>query len=142
MKVPAELIPLNKWIAYKGQLPERSDKSHTIIIIHKTETKINYFYVTSQIDKARIRYRDDKKGLVEIEKTEWMQLTKKSCVQCGKPHLNCIEAEKLKTMYDRNKITLIGKIPDVIKTKIIQAICDSVTYTNAEKQMYVPLNKI
>jgi hypothetical protein len=50
MKLPAEVIPLNRWCAYKAPLPEnspkshkKSPKSHTIIIVHRTEIDIKYF---------------------------------------------------------------------------------------------------
>ena len=131
--LPADLIPLNKWYAYKAPLPENSPKSHTIIIAHRTETDIKYFYVTSQVDKAKIRYRDDKDALVEIEKEEWAELKVKSCIQCGKGHLNRIDIDRFKELYERNEMTYAGAVPVSVISKIKQAINASITYTFIEQ---------
>ncbi|MDR3195241.1 MAG: hypothetical protein LBT58_00355 [Endomicrobium sp.] len=137
VKFPVNLFLIDKWKAYRGQLPEKSDKRHIIIIIYITRTIINYFYITSKVDKAKIIYKNDKKALIELDTKEWTKLKKKSCIQCGKRHLKCISLETLKAMYENDKIEYVDEIPDGIKTKIIQAVRDSKTYTDPEKQMYV-----
>jgi hypothetical protein len=119
MKLPAKAIPLNRWCAYKAPLPENSPKSHTIIIVHRTEIDIKYFYVTSQVDKAKIRYRNDKDALVEIERSEWSEVLKeeKSCIQCGKGHLNCIDIKNFEDLYDNYKISYAGEFQNLLYKK-------------------------
>jgi hypothetical protein len=137
MKLPAEAIPLNRWCAYKAPLPENSPKSRTIIIVHRTETDIKYFYVTSQVDKAKRRCRDDKDALVEIERSEWSEVLRKekSCIQCGKRHLKCIDIKKFKNLYDKHKISAAIKIPELIIQKVKKAINASITYTYIEQSI-------
>jgi hypothetical protein len=45
--------------------------------------------------------------LVEIERSEWSEVLKeeKSCIQCGKGHLKCIDIKKIKDLYDNDKIS-------------------------------------
>jgi hypothetical protein len=136
IKVPAKLIPLHKWVAYKNApLPQNPPPLHTIIIVLSGIVKIKYFYVTSQVEKAKIRYRNDKSALVEIQKSEWQEaLTKDvSCVQCGKGYLNCIDIDEFKKLYQENEMNCIGEMPENIKQKIKDAVDASITYTDKEK---------
>ena len=136
MQLPVELIPLNKWSAYNAPLPENSEKPHTVIIVYRTKSDIKYFYVTSQVKKAELRYRDDKGALVEIEQSEWSDVLKvKSCIQCGNKHLNCIDINKFKSLYEKGDISYIGNIPETIVAKIKQSINSSVTYTIIEQSI-------
>jgi hypothetical protein len=136
MQVPVEVIPLNKWSAYNAPLPENSEKSHTVIIVYRTETDIKYFYVTSQVEKAVLRYRDDKDALVEIEQSEWSEVLKvKSCIQCGNKHLNCIDINKFKGLYERGEIHFLGDLPKTITTRVKQSINSSITYTLVEQSI-------
>jgi hypothetical protein len=135
VKISAELIPLHKWIAYKAPLPPKSAKMHTIVIIYRTGTEIKYFYITSQVAKAEIIYRDDKDALVKIQKNEWPEVLFKevSCIQCGRGHLQCIDAQELKKLYDNNQMSYVGQIPDGIKQKIKNAVRASITYNIVEQ---------
>jgi hypothetical protein len=119
MKLPAEVIPLNRWCAYKAPLPEKSPKSHTIIIVYRTEIDIKYFYVTSQVDKAKIRYRYDKGALVGIERSEWAEVLKEenSCIQCGKGHLNCIDIKNFEEFYKNDKYLMLAKFQKLLYKK-------------------------
>jgi hypothetical protein len=139
MKVPAELIPLFKWVAYKNvALPQNSPSFHTIIIVYRASSKIKYLYVTSQVEKAEMRCRNDKSALVKIQKSEWAEaLTKDvSCIQCGKKYLNCVDIDEFKELYEENEangMNYIGEIPENIKQKIKNAVNASKTYNAKEK---------
>ena len=140
VKVPAELIPCDKWSVYENApLPQDSNRCHTIVIVCCVSSKIKYFYVTSQVEKAlKLRYKYDKFALVEIQKSEWAEVLTKdvSCIQCGKNHLKCIDIVEFKKLYANNATTsmdYIGKIPEDIKQKIKIAINASVTYSPAEQ---------
>jgi hypothetical protein len=136
MLIPFKLINLDKWKVFKGNLPQGSPKQHNIILIHKTD-KLSYFYITSQVDKARKYAKYDTQSLVEIQKEEWNILTEEiSCVQCGKPNLIEIAIEDFKNEYENGNIQLIGDLPKEIQTKIITAICTSKTYNDTEKKIY------
>jgi hypothetical protein len=77
--------------------------------------------------------------LVEIE---WSEVLKeeKSCIQCGKGHLNC-DIKKFKDLYDNDKISYTGKIPELIIQKVKEAINVSITYTSAEQSIYTNKRK-
>jgi hypothetical protein len=140
VKVPAKIIPCHKWVAYKNApLPQAQDfpRSHTVVIVYRTPSKIKYFYVTSQVERAKMRYRYDKSALVEMQKSEWTEVLTKdvSYIQCGKKHLNCIDVLAFKKLYDETngEMNFIGEIPENIKQKIKAAIKASVTYSTIEK---------
>lgn len=139
MKMPPEIIPCNKWIAYIGPLPKNSGKSHTVVIIYREKSQIHYFYVTSQIEKARKRYKNDKEALVTIDRNDWSGIRKTSCIQCGKPHLYSADIKQFQTMYQNEELKMLGEIPEVVKNKITCAIFGSITYTAAEKRIYSTL---
>ncbi|MCA6069905.1 MAG: DUF5675 family protein [Endomicrobium sp.] len=64
VKVPAELIPCRRWVAYKNALlPQGSQRLHTVVIVYRTSSKIKYFYITSQVEKAKMRYKYDTSAL-------------------------------------------------------------------------------
>jgi hypothetical protein len=106
-----------------------------IIIVYRASSKIKYFHVTSQVERAEVRCRDDKSALVKIQKSEWAEaLTKDvSCIQCGKKYLNCVDIDEFQKLYEENGMDYIGEIPENIKQKIKNAINVSKTYNAKEK---------
>ncbi len=136
MKLPADLLEVEQWKAFIAPLPS-NEKRHRIIICYIQEDICRFFYVTSQIEKAKIRSRYDIGSFVEIHMNEWKDvLTKDSCVECGKSNMKKISIKELKLMYENDELKVLGKIPENIKNKIIQGINDSYTYTQSEKEMF------
>ncbi len=137
MKIPADKIPLRKWVAYFANLPPDSPVGHRIIIIYKTEDVIHYFYVTSKEEKVKERYAFDPKGFIVIKQTEWKEtLKKESYIQCGRQHLKQIKILDFQKMYEKALAEFIGTVPKNIENKIVEAIEKSKTYTPAEKKKY------
>jgi hypothetical protein len=136
LKLPSEIVPFNKWIAFIGKLPLNQPIEHRIIIVHKTETEINYFYVTSKIENSIRIYKCDKLALVKVSPSEWSALTCDSCIQCGRKHMYRINVDDIKNMYERNELEFLGEIPDKLKKQIIDAILNSKTYTEMEKNKF------
>ena len=137
MKIPADKIPLHKWVVYRAQLPFNSQVEHRIIIVYKTEETIDYFYVTSKEEKVKERYLHDPKGFILIKQKEWSEtLTRDSYIQCGKGHLKQIRVLDFQKMYEEDLAVFIGTLPKEIENRILEAINQSKTYTIAEKKKY------
>ncbi len=136
MQMPSNLLQISPWRAYKGQVDDFTG-GHRIIIVCPYEDK-QYFYltVTSKVDKAKIRCKNDLSSLIELDVTEWDALTCHSCVECGKRNLKIVNEAQLKSLYAAEKLQPLSIIPEIVKTKIIAGICSSVTYTDTEKAMY------
>lgn len=135
MKLPVELLNIEKWKVFKGTVPD-VDGVHRIIIVHKCNEKIYFFTVTSQVEKAKLRSKNDPSSLVEILPEEWEEvITKPSCVECARRNLKEITDATLKTIYQQSDFKVLGSLPDNIKQKIIAAICYSVSFTDAEKSI-------
>lgn len=136
INLPFEMIPLERWKVYRALLPKGSEVEHRIIIMSDVED-LEFFYITTKIDKARIRTRKDKASLVELSPDEWPEcLTVDCCIQCGAAGLESIKKEEVRKLYENGRFLLIGEVPENIKTKIISAICASVSYSPAEKKFY------
>jgi hypothetical protein len=136
MLFPTEMLTIKKWHAYKAKLPTGSNSKHRIIIVYKDLTAFRYLYVTSQVEKARIRARDDEGSIVELNTSEWDILTKPSCIQCNDSNLGEFSEDEFKQMYERGEVDYLGEIPEKIKNAIIYAICMSITFTETEKTIY------
>ncbi len=135
MQLPSSLIPLDRWKVYKGKLPPGSDTPHRIIIVTNVET-LSYLYVTSKVEKAKRIWRHDLGSIVEMCPEEWDCLTEPSCIKCTKKEMRKITVNDFKRMYDNGDMELLGNLPENIKTKIISAICNSLTYSPQEKKFY------
>ena len=130
------LQSVSAWKAYKGSENDKTD-GHRIILVYKIdENSFYYFTVTSQIEKAKNRSKKDISSLVELDKSEWIALTKSSCIECGKRNLKVISRSELKELYENNKLQVLPELPKTIQDKIKRAICFSVTYTDSEKKLY------
>lgn len=142
LQIPFDNIPLNQWIAYQAPLPNNipneAPRRHIIIIAYRTGDIINYFHVTSKVDKARKRYEKDKDALVEVKREDWGNVLTQdlSCIQCGKGHLSCITEKTFRSLYENGEIEIIETIPDVLKERIKTAINASVTYNIIEQAQY------
>ena len=133
MKLPVECLNIEKWKAFKGIFPG-VEGIHRIIIVHKCNEKLYFFAVTSQIEKAKLRSKNDPSSLVEILPKEWEGvITKVSCLECSKRNLKKIEVSVLKEMYKQSSCEVLGTIPDSIKQKIIVSIFQSLSFTENEK---------
>lgn len=136
INLPFELIPLARWKVYRALLPKGSAIEHRIIIMSNVDD-LEFFYVTRSIEKAKIRMKKDKAALVELSPEDWPEcLTDRCCIQCGLFGLESIKKEEIKELYEKGKFSLIGDVPDNIKTKIIAAVCASVSFSPAEKKFY------
>jgi hypothetical protein len=133
---PDNLFKVGKWKAFKGKYPPGSNIDHRIIIIHIHNGILRCFYVTSQVQKARILARNDLKSLVCINGDDWNELTKESCIQCGKDNLFELSETEFRKDYAEGKVDVLGEIPEKIIKSIVFAICSSKTFTDKEKQMY------
>jgi len=133
---PDNLFEVEKWKAFKGRYPLDSDTDHRIIIVFKREGVLKYFYVTSQVEKARKVAKKDPKSLVLLNSEDWDELTKESCVQCGKRDLLSLDEADLRKSYKEGKVEPLGKIPEKVIQSIIFAICSSKTFDDKEKAMY------
>ncbi|GBU22000.1 hypothetical protein R80B4_01902 [Fibrobacteres bacterium R8-0-B4] len=136
MQLPYNMIPVKRWYAFKAQLPPRSDKKHHIIIIYKDQTIIKYFYVTSQVEKAKKYARNDIGSIVELNKSNWDVLDKDSCIQCNVKHLHDISESEFKQLYESHEMEYFGEIPKNVKKLLISAICASESFTDSEKATY------
>ena len=136
MQIPSDLIPINKWKAFKGNFPPDSPMPHSIIIIYHSAEVIHYFYVTSQIDKVKEIARYDIGSIAEINPNDWNELTKDSCVQCNKGHLHQTTEQRIKEEYDKGEVKYLGLVPEIVKDKIINATRLSKTFTDTEKRLY------
>lgn len=134
MKLPFNVVPVNKWVAFYAPLPK---EKHRIIIIKKIFDEVYYLYVTSKVDNAKRVLRYDLASIAEFDKDDWNSLTAdKSCVQCDKKHLQTIKIYAFEKMYNNEEICYIGEVPDVMKKKITSAICSSKSFTEKEKKFY------
>jgi len=113
-----------------------SDTDHRIIIVFKQDGVLKYFYVTSQVEKARKMAKKDLKSLVCINGNDWNELITESCVQCGKGHLLELSESEFRKDYSKGKVKPLGKIPENVIKSIIFAICSSKTFDDKEKAMY------
>lgn len=138
MQLPASLLEIKAWKAYKGQFPEINGE-HRIILVYQDGDIFYRFCVTSQIDKAKLRTKYDKGSLVEIKPDEWDALTTNSCIECSKNNFKPISKSILVQMYQNGELKVLGEVPETIKTKIIHAICASKTYNDTEKSFILPL---
>lgn len=132
MTIPADFT-VSRWFAYKGDFCGH----HRIVVVYETNEDVRYFIVTSQIKKAEIRSRFDKEALVKISPSDWDQITCPSCIECSKRNLKQISKSEMQKKYDVWDCKNIGEIPEVLKKRILNAICASVTYSEREKQMYM-----
>lgn len=121
-----------KWSAYKGDFCGH----HRIIVVYETVEFVQYFIVTSQVDKARIRSRFDPNSLALINQAEWSQLSRPSCVECSKRNLKQESKEAMKKRREAWGLTPIGDVPEAVRRRIADAIAASVTYTEQEKRLY------
>jgi len=138
MQFPPDKIPIEKWYVFKGKLPPKQDYEHYCIIIYKQDLIIRYFYITSKVEKARaiLLMKDDIGALAELDPSDWDILTKDSCIQCDYDHLEECSIDNIKQGYENGTFKYIGKAHERVKTKIIHAVCASVSFTEAEKRMY------
>jgi len=134
--LPYDIIPIEKWYAFKTKLPPNQDNRHRVVIIHKDLAVLNYFCVTSQVEKAIIRAKHDTGSIAELKPSDWDVLTKPSCIECNKGHLYKINETDFKQMYKRGEVDYLGKVPETVKNAIIQAVCASETFTEDEKALY------
>jgi hypothetical protein len=134
--LPNNLFSVEKWKAFKGRYPPGSDTDHRIIIVFKQDGILKYFYVTSQVEKARKMAKKDSKSLVCINGNDWGALTTESCIQCGKGYLFELNEAEFRKDYSKGKVKPLGKIPEKIIKSIIFAICSSKTFDDKEKAMY------
>jgi len=134
--LPSEMIPLKKWYAFKGKLPLGSGNEHRIIIIYRQDEIVKYFYVTSKIDNVYKRAKYNKEAIADLDILDWDALSVKSCVQCDKKHLYECDEITLKNMYANGLLEYLGKIPEIVKTKIVRAICASKSFTENDKTKY------
>lgn len=136
INIPFALVPLERWKAYRALLPLGSTKEHRIIIMSNVDD-LEFFYITTKVKKAKIRTKNDAASLVELSKSDWPEcLTDDCCIQCGAAGLEHVEREKVKELYESGKFSLLGDVPENIKTKIKAAICASVSYSPSEKKFY------
>lgn len=122
---------VEKWSVYSGEF---FYGYHKIIIVYEYGDDIRYFIVTSQIEKAEKRSLYDPASLVKIDPLEWDKLTCPSCIECSRRNLQEIPKDKLKRFHDARFAKYKGKLPDIVRKKIIDAINASVTYSESEKQ--------
>jgi len=133
---PDNLFDVEKWKAFKGKYPPGSDMEHRIIIVFKHGDILKCFHVTSKIESARKMAKKDPKSLVCLNVGDWDELTKESCIQCGKGYLFELSETELREDYKEGKVVPLGEIPEKVIQSIIFAICSSKTYDEKEKAMY------
>ena len=133
---PIDKISIESWKAYKGKYPPGSEKEHRIIIICKKENVLKYFYVSSQVDKARARAVYDKTSFVFMKKNDWDELDRESYVQCTPKHLKEVNEDEFKKSYLSGDVKILGEVPEGIKRAIIHAICSSRFFSEKEKKEY------
>ena len=133
MEFPVDYLTFYKWKAFLGNFPEDAGK-HRIIIIQETNP-LKYFYVTSQVEKCKDILRYDPLALAEVSKNDWGDLTKNSCIQCGKQHLYSVDVDKLREEYEGGRLKVLGEIPEIVKQRICVAIDGSITYNESEKNI-------
>jgi len=134
---PSNLLSIERWSAFKGKYPPGSDVDHRIIIVYKYGGTIKYFYVTSKVEKARMRAKYDMGSFVDkISSCDWEALTEESCVQCDKSHMYETCEDDLRRAYESGNLEILGKVPQDIRKRIISAVCASKSFTDAEKSIY------
>lgn len=134
--LPFKMIPLDRWKVYKEPLPIGSDKEHRLIIIVNAET-MEYLYITSKVEKVKLRARYDTTSVVELSTKDWPEeLTKDCCIHCGKGGMQKIEKQQIKELYNNGKFKIIGTLPEAIQTKVKSSIRSSITFSPAEKKFY------
>jgi len=134
--LPDNLFNVEKWKAFKGKYPPGSDIDHRIIIVFKHDDILKCFYVTSKVENARKMAKKDLKSLVCLNSEDWDELTKESCIQCGKGYLFELNETELRKDYSEGKVEVLGEIPEKVIKSIIFAICSSKTFDENEKAMY------
>ncbi|MBP3688280.1 MAG: hypothetical protein J6J35_07990 [Alphaproteobacteria bacterium] len=134
MRLPFNIVPTKKWVAFRAPLPKGE---HRIIIIKKLPEEVQYLYVTSQVNNVKRVMRYDLGSIANLFKCDWDSLTEdESCVQCDKKHLGTILVNDFEKLYNDNKVDYIGEVPDIVKIKINAAICSSKSFTETEKKFY------
>ena len=140
MQFPVELVPFEKWVAFRGDFP-RGAGEHRMVIIQRVEDQVEYFYVTSyestdEKHKIDLNNRKDIGSIAELSKNDWVALTKDSCVQCNLSHTHDISIAELRYGYQVGTIEYLGVIPSAVREKLIAATCASVSFTDTEKRLY------
>lgn len=140
MQFPVDMVPFDKWVAFRGDFPCGAG-NHRMIILQRTENNIEYFYVTSyeseeEKNKINLNNRKDINSIAELQISDWDILTKNSCVQCNLAHIHEISVKQLKDRYQRREIEYLGYVPEIVKRKIIDATCSSVSFTDTKKKIY------
>ena len=136
MKLPSSLLPISPWRAFKGQQSDFTGGHRIIIVFPYNSNNYCYLTVTSKIEKAKIRWRNDISSLVEFKVQDWNALTCDSCVECGKRNLKIVNKLQIQDLYSAEKLQVLGEVPNIVKRKIIAGICSSITYTDTEKATY------
>jgi len=134
--LPDNLVSVGKWQAFRGKYPSGSNVEHRIIIVFKQDGILKYLYVTSKIENAIKAAKKDPKSLVRLNSKDWEELTKDSCIQCGKSYMLNLNEEELRNDYKKGKVKWLGRIPEKVMKSIIFAICSSKTFDDKEKAMY------
>lgn len=134
------MVPFDKWVAFKGNFPKNAGQ-HRMVIMHKVDDRVSYFYVTSyetseERRKIDLNNRNDAGSVAELERTDWDTLTKNSCIQCNRLHIHEIALQDIITGYENGEIEYIGVVPEIVKNKIISATCASMSFTDTEKAIY------
>lgn len=123
---------------FEAILPEGSEYAHLCIVVTKKVTPgkdIFYFYMTSQEEKVKIRYRNDPYGyilLADSESAKYHNNIKHTFIQCGKKHLNMISFEDFIRKLTTGEIRLKDHLSQSYIEVMEKAVRKSKTYSPAE----------
>jgi len=133
---PIDMIAVERWKAFKGKYPPGSEKEHRIVIVYKKAGILKYFYVSSQVEKARERAKYDTASFVFMDKSDWEDLDKESYIHCTPKHLKEVSEVDFMKSYSLGEVRILGEVPDVVRRAIIHAICSSKFFSDKDKAEY------
>jgi hypothetical protein len=136
IQFPPNIVSVKRWQAFKAILPPGSKVAHRVIVIYKRESMIDYFYVTSQIEKACKAAKYDIGSIAKIRVSDWDVLTKESCIQCNNENLYEFNEDDFRNACASGEFERLGDVPEKVKSAIIHAICASESFTEADKVAY------
>ncbi len=129
-------IQLSCGFAFEGIHSSDSGIEHICVIINDKVKKggyIHFVHITSQRERVYSRLKYDIGAIVEINKKDYNELTKRSYVQCGKRFIHHIKfAEFTQKLKDGEFNYQIQNPPKKVMEKIINAIVDGKTFSTQD----------
>ena len=141
MHVPLELLKekysIEPGCAYRGKLTVNGPPSHVGIVICVKESLVYYYCMTSEEDTINGFRNVDGYAVVELsgsERAAYWPNNKRSFIYCGEAGLCNLDQDVFLEMLSSGEIKPEDKCSDSLFCKIMNAINNSITLSEAEKR--------